>query len=427
MIETLKEILESKKLYGYKIKKIHTYRYELYFIKQELDMNRYVDVNEYEITIYKTINDENIGIASTTIDDSYNKEQISDKIDELIENANYAVNKKFDLVKKVNFKNIVRDVNFQKFSLKDAAFMLADEIFEVDKYDKGYINSCEIFVNFQEVEFYNSLGIEYKTCHQFAEIELITTWSGTQEVELYKFIELDNLNYPYINATINKMFIDAKNRSNALPTNEMKNTRVMFSEEALKQFFEFFINKCNCQYIYQRLSDYQVGKNIFNSKQKKETFSIDAIYPLNGSTSNLSFDEDGVVFKPITLIDKGVVKNLWGSQKYCSYLKVPVTGNYKNFKVSTGTSKIEDINFDYLEIVSLSGLEIDPLTGDFGSEIRLAYYHSKNKTKYYSGGTISGNVYKSLENLLISEESYQLNNFVGPKYIIISNVNVSKR
>ena len=223
------------------------------------------------------------------------------------------------------------------------------------------------------------------------------------------------------------MFIDAKNRSNALPTNEMKNTRVMFSEEALKQFFEFFINKCNCQYIYQRLSDYQVGKNIFNSKQKKETFSIDAIYPLNGSTSNLSFDEDGVVFKPITLIDKGVVKNLWGSQKYCSYLKVPVTGNYKNFKVSTGTSKIEDINFDYLEIVSLSGLEIDPLTGDFGSEIRLAYYHSKNKTKYYSGGTISGNVYKSLENLLISEESYQLNNFVGPKYIIISNVNVSKR
>ena len=185
MIETLKEILESKKLYGYKIKKIHTYRYELYFIKQELDMNRYVDVNEYEITIYKTINDENIGIASTTIDDSYNKEQINDKIDELIENANYAVNKKFDLVKKVNFKNIVRDVNFQKFSLKDAAFMLADEIFEVDKYDKGYINSCEIFVNFQEVEFYNSLGIEYKTCHQFAEIELITTWSGTQEVELY--------------------------------------------------------------------------------------------------------------------------------------------------------------------------------------------------------------------------------------------------
>ena len=142
MIETLKEILESKKLYGYKIKKIHTYRYELYFIKQELDMNRYVDVNEYEITIYKTINDENIGIASTTIDDSYNKEQINDKIDELIENANYAVNKKFDLVKKVNFKNIVRDVNFQKFSLKDAAFMLADEIFEVYKYNKCYINSC---------------------------------------------------------------------------------------------------------------------------------------------------------------------------------------------------------------------------------------------------------------------------------------------
>ena len=101
MIETLKEILESKKLYGYKIKKIHTYRYELYFIKQELDMNRYVDVNEYEITIYKTINDENIGIASTTIDDSYNKEQINDKIDELIENANYAVNKKFDLVKNI--------------------------------------------------------------------------------------------------------------------------------------------------------------------------------------------------------------------------------------------------------------------------------------------------------------------------------------
>lgn len=426
MINRLKKVLDSKQLYGYKIINNHTHRYDLYFIKQELDMNRYVDTNEYELTIYKEFADNKLGIASAMFDESMDIDEIEEKIEELIFNATYATNKKFDLVKKANFKNVVKDVNFHKESLKEAAFMIADAIFDTDKYDKGFVNSCEIFVYFKETNLYTSTGIEYTYCRQYAEIELITSWIDKQDVELYKFLEIDSLDSNYLNMEINKMFLDCKNRSNAIPTIEIKNAKVMLTELALKQFFEFFINKTNASTIYNKMSDYYVDKKIINSI-KGEKFTIQALEKLENSTNNTPFDSDGIILKSRTLIEDGIVKNLWGTQQYCQYLSTKATGEYYNFVVSCGNSKQEEIKFDYLEIVSLSGLEIDPLTGDFGSEIRFAYYHNKNKIKYFTGGTITGNIYKSLPSLMISAEEYHQNNFWGPKYIIIDNVNVAKK
>ena len=149
---------------------------------------------------------------------------------------------------------------------------------------------------------------------------------------------------------------------------------------------------------------------------------------MKNSTIGAPFDDEGVSLKKLQVIEKGVVKNLWGSNVKSQYLNNPVNGTYKNIIVNAGTLQKEDLdNEAYLEIVSLSDFSIDPITGDFGSEIRLAYLYNKNKEKtIVSGGSISGNVNDCLEGIRFTNETIQINNYLGPKKLLLEKVKVNK-
>ena len=107
--------------------------------------------------------------------------------------------------------------------------------------------------------------------------------------------------------------------------------------------------------------------------------------------------------------------------------KTPV-GLYNNTVVSSGTLKDEDLEEEtYVEIIELSDFEIDIVTGNFGSEIRLAYLYQKNKERQIiTNGSISGNVYNSIKETKFSNETEQINNYVGPKKVLLSNVSFNK-
>ena len=146
------------------------------------------------------------------------------------------------------------------------------------------------------------------------------------------------------------------------------------------------------------------------------------------STKGAPFDEEGLALKKLSVIEKGVVKNLWGSNAYSQYLHKIPNGNYKNMVVNSGTLQEEDLEDEtYVEVIALSGFEIDTVTGDFGSEIRLAYLHQKNKEKIViTGGSVSGNVYDSIDTVLFSNETEQINNYFGPKKVLLDKVNFNR-
>ena len=53
------------------------------------------------------------------------------------------------------------------------------------------------------------------------------------------------------------------------------------------------------------------------------------------------------------------------------------------------------------------------------------YSKSKEKTMI-TGGSISGNVYKSINSIRLFNESEQINNFIGPKSILLDNITFNK-
>lgn len=429
MINGIIELLKNnKKLHAWNVKSEFKDSYQLYFIKQNLEMNREVVVTEYSITLFTRVvnkGKEKIGTSSFNVYPSMTLEEISNQIDKHIEYCQLTLNQSFTMPKKVTIKPIVKEVGFDETSLKDAAFIAADALFEADKYDKGYINSAEIFINHIETKYYDNNGNHFVYTKQNGQIELVTTWvEKNEEIELYKFIEFDNLSNDYIRSQTNKLLLQAGNRIKAIKTPEISNCKLLLTGEYVKDYFLHFALKVRTDSIYSHSSDVTIGHDFHKKSNKADRITLKAEAVLKNSTKGAPYDNEGIALRKLLLIDKGIVKNFWGSNAISQYINKPVNGTYSNFVAAVGTLTKEELEEEnYVEIVQLSGFEVDLITGDFGSEIRLAYLYQKNKERQIiTGGSVSGNIYDSIDTVRFSNESEQNNNFIGPKTVLLDKV-----
>ena len=101
MISELLELLKNnEKIYAWNFKVDSINSYQLYFIKQKLDMNREVKVDEYNVTIFTLENvngKEMIGSSSFNIYPSMSMDEVKAKIEEQISFCKYSVNKPYRL------------------------------------------------------------------------------------------------------------------------------------------------------------------------------------------------------------------------------------------------------------------------------------------------------------------------------------------
>lgn len=436
MRQVIVDILSTfKELKGYKIEEKHVVGYQLFFIKQDLDMNRAIETREFKVTIYKEYKIEGEilqGEASCLLLDNMTSEEIKTKIEEAEFITSLSLCKPYSLIKKQAEKASEKAVSFGGKSLKEASFQIADCVFEADKYDHGYVNSAEVFVYFEENHFLNSLGNEFHYAKSYAQLDLVVTWKDNkdlEEIELHRFYEFDSLKGDYITSVVNNLLIEAKNRSvavNKMP--DEKKVLVMLKDENLKEFFRYFVYKTNVDKIYDRYSNYHIGKQLYSKEATGDKLSITLEGILPGSSHNALCDDDGVALKSLKIIQNGEVKNLWGSSQKAQYLNTIINGKYENIVVEAGTCPSNLSGISYLEIVSLSDMDVDLLTGDFGSEIRFAYFHTKKGTIIpITGGSIVGNMNDSLETLRLSNEICSLNNIKMPKFALLDHVRIFKK
>jgi len=75
--------------------------------------------------------------------------------------------------------------------------------------------------------------------------------------------------------------------------------------------------------------------------------------------------------------------------------------------------------------VSFSDFQVNPVTGDFISEIRLGFYFDGKKTAPVTGGSITGSITKVQDTMRMSTEQKQYNSYLGPATISITNATIS--
>ena len=431
MINIIKNIIiNNKNIDGYKITEQKVEANELFLVKKSVDMDRAKDVHHFKVAIYKDLEENGInyrGEATINIYPTMTEKEIEFAVNEAVFAAQFAKNQYYPLVKKSNLYKNNNESNFSKEDLPHWINEIIKAVYKNDIYENGGINSCEIFLNKIYTRIINSEGVDVEGVNYKCMVEYIPTWMGEdEEVELYRCLNFSSFDSTSISDDVEGMLNICKDRARAVKTPNMGKIPVILTRGAVPEIFSFYTFKSNAQAIYQEESNWKVGDKILGEDVLGDVISIKVDPFMSNSTKSNFFDEDGFPLEDVTVIEDGVLKNYIASNKYAYYLNIKPTGNINNFIISGGSKTIDELKEEpYLEIAAFSDFTVDKLTGNFGGEIRLAWYFDGSKVTPVTGGSISGNIMELQKELYLSKELQRENNFIGPKAIKLMNVTIA--
>lgn len=181
--------------------------------------------------------------------------------------------------------------------------------------------------------------------------------------------------------------------------------------------------------VYRKLSTFKEGEDVqgggvAGGAGDRITMTLDPMMP--GSSHSRPYDSDGMPLEARVVIKDGKLLKYCADTRFASYLNIEPTGGIGNVHIAGGTASDEDLRREpYLEIVSLSDFQTNPVTGDFGSEIRLAFYFDGKTVAPVTGGSISGNVAAVQGGMRMSAQERQYDRYKGPATICIRGASIS--
>jgi len=418
------------KMDGFKIIENKITASELFFVKKGLDMYRSKAVHNFSLTVYKNFMQDDVaytGSSSAIIHPTMSDEDILQVIEEVSFAASFIKNKYYPLPEPTNKIQPEIISNFSEKPLNQWLPTLTDAIYNSDIYDKGGINSSEIFLNKVYTRIVSSTGIDVSFTTYKGELEFITNWKeDNEEIELYTHIDFSDMDYNLIDEKVKEMIILSKEKAIAKSTPALGNYNILLNGTPVIELLNYYLSQASAKTMYNEMSTAKLGENIQGQDVQGDFITL-ALDPfMKNSTKSSPYDSNGFPVNTVIIFNSGVLNRYHGDLRHCHYLNVEPTGNISNFIIEGGTHSIVEFKVDpYLEIVAFSDFQMDTLTGDFAGEIRLGWLFDGNTTIPVTGGSVSGNIVKLQKQMYLSKELQKDNNFIGPKIVKLLNVSVA--
>ena len=416
--EIIKCLKANKNIDGYEITITDKDSRELFYVLEHLEINRAVKTNTTVIKVY-SIDKKGTGSSIVTVTAADDEKTLAKKLSSAIKKAKSAKNNYYPLAKK---DTNINDTNVIKEDLNDIASKVAKAVMKADVYEDGWVNSTEIFVSKFNREFINSNGIDHKTASFKIEVECIPTWSNKkEEFELYKFYETSSINYAQITKEVNEILNLAKDRSIAKKISDVKlpkNLLVMVKNDMRDLLVDNLANDLSYRELYMHQNHYKVKDLISNNK-----FNLTMKAEIPGCVSSRKHDGNGINLKDKKIIEKGVAKDNYGDIQFGTYL------NVENISGDLPVCELKANGYDYtkqkyLIIENFSSPQLEPNSGYWGGEVRLAKYFDGKKYIPLTDFSISGNIYEDMKTMEFSKELTTSSAYKGPKYFIFKNISV---
>ncbi len=424
------EYCKKKDIYFWSCKSSLEKRAESYFIFGKSESNRYGEIESHLVNLWTiTEKDGNkfIGNSSVSISENSDDKEIADKIDNTIIAANLIKNPFYEIPKDKfiynNFSNV--DPLIKESPLKAIEKLSSKIIDKSKKFDDIRLSTTELFVSHIEENFTNSSGNKYS--FEKTKIMLEGVFLAGNNLETESFF------------TKNSVFIDDLDLDNFLDT-QAKYARdvkiaqtlktgkynVVFSNEALDSFFDFYYTHANAMAVYNKFSLLKPNEAISKNLSKQNfTLKVDPFIK-GGIYSNIA-DEYGIPLKQFTVIENGILKNFISTLPYSKYLNIPYTGPSTNFILEKGDEDLEKLtsNDNTILLLRFSAFSPKAITGDFSSEIRLGYITKNGKKIPIKGGSVSGNIRNLISSLKLSNKIVKIDNYIGPDGIYLEGVDIA--
>lgn len=418
VIELLKA---DSRISDYKINSHQKESCELFFVKGKLETFRRTNTCDKEVTVYADHGnykgDAQFLIYASTTDDQL-KELVADAAEKalLINNQHYTL-------PEAQQGEYTVESNFANYDMMELASIVAKTVFDANEIENGSLNSVEVFINKHTQTILNSRGLHKTQVKYDAMVEAIPTYNGEkQSVELYEQYNFAALDIPALSDQIRGKMAEVKARYEAAAPDFQMDCPVILNKLELAQLFMNIAYDLSYSSVYSHSNLYSKGDAI-QKNPVQDKIGITMTGQIPGSVRSASFDADGLTLGSIRIVEDGKAVNYFGDNRYGQYLGEKPTGSLGCIRADVGTAPAEAFA-EGLEVISMSGLQVDTYSDYIGGEVRLAYYHKDGKTVPITGISISGKLSQVLDHIRLSQETAVYNAYQGPAKAILSHMKI---
>jgi len=399
---------------------------ELYLIGGRVDMRRCKRVRHLALTVYSDFDEAGQrcrGSMSVRLHPGYSARQLRAVVREAAQAAGCVRNAYYPLVQPGS--RGVGGLPPSRFDsrplgqwLPEMWASVADEASIASAAGRsGRINSAELFLQRVRRRIVNSQGVDVGFAGYDGYLELISE-AAAGEVELYKELAFADCDLRWLRGQVRRQLELCAERAAAGPTPSLKDPAVLITGDAVPELFGYYLTQSAAESVYNGVSRLQAGDSVQGERVCGDRLSICLEPWLPNSVASAPWDDDGLALSPVVVVEDGLLRRLWGPQRYCHYLGLPPTGSLPNVSVSPGRIPLSALRERCdLVVAAFSDFQVQPVTGDFGAEIRLAYLRPGRERRPVTGGSVSGSLREAHGEMYLSRELQQTGSFAGPEAI----------
>ena len=419
----LAQLAANEHVSDYKINIHQKESCELFFVKGKLETVRRTDTCDKEVTVY-TAHDGVMGDARFFVYPSTTEEDIQNLIEEAVEKALLLQNPVYTLPEGQTGSYQVSS-NFSDYDPWELAQQVSEAVFAANTLESGTLNSVEIFINKHTESVINSRGLHKTQVRYDAMAETIPTYNGEeQSVELYHQYNFSALDMDALRNEVERKMQEVKARYEAVHPENIVPCKVILCEQETAELFWSFADDLSYSKVYSHANLYKKGDTI-QTDRVGDPIGITMAGALPGCVRSCKFDSDGMALGSIRVIEDGKAVNYHGSNRFGQYLQETPTGVLRCMQADVGSAEAAQIGEGpYLQVISMSGLQVDFFSDYIGGEVRLAYYHDGESVRAVTGISISGKLSQVMRTIRLSKESTVYNSYVGPRQAILQDMQI---
>jgi predicted Zn-dependent protease len=425
MLTRIKDRITAHGFNDFQISKVTKKEHQLYLVPGGVESEREVDSLHYEVTVYHRQRSETgvfLGAYTFFIKPG---EDIDRYLADAQVGAGLVKNRPFGLAGPKPFP-AVEMLDPRLRSARKEAGILADMIMSHAASDQVNLSSAEIYLSAADIELSTSTGIEARKEKGRIEVDLtLLSHAHEKDAEMHFNLVRRNFDHLRLVENIERHQEYARDMLRVQIPQNRPATVVFDSNEIYNLFFPLVFHG-SARIKDQGISKFQIGAPVTSGPSQGDLFSVlsSGVMPYGLRSDN--FDDDGIPGQEHTMIKNGIFQKFMASKQYADYLGMEATGTFKNMilKPSEASRAKNEID-DYYEIIKFSDLSPDPITGDFVSEIRFGYHHRAGEKIPIKGGSVSGNVFHSLAEMIFSRTEVFAGDYLGPENVAIRNLTLA--
>ncbi len=194
-------------------------------------------------------------------------------------------------------------------------------------------------------------------------------------------------------------------------------------------WFTSLVAQADAQNQRRGLARYGPGKSVYGTRKvrgDKLTLSSDGTLPFGWYSS--PFSDQGEAVRRFTMIKNGVADQLALTLREAALRKTISNGGVRNIVVAAGKTPSAALALPgkrpLIRVGYMAGLDVEPLTGEFGGQLGLSHGLTGNERTPHYGGVLRGNLFDLFANVVFARETGFHTWYSGPKLLRFNDVGV---